>query len=177
MIDLEENKRKLQEIKNRFLSLENSIGKIEELEQQLKLLEDKTLSQDFWNDTKNSNIVLKEIKEVKGKYTSLKNIKQEIANLIEMNEFLLLDNDEELSIELAKNTFALVKEIEKLEIRMYLSGKYDKNNAIITLHPGAGGTESQDWVQMLYRMYSRWAANNRLYLKRNRISRAVMKQV
>ena len=177
MIDLEENKRKLQEIKNRFLSLENSIGKIEELEKQLKLLEDKTLSQDFWNDTKNSNIVLKEIKEVKGKYTSLKNIKQEIANLIEMNEFLLLDNDEELSIELAKNTFTLVKEIEKLEIRMYLSGKYDKNNAIITLHPGAGGTESQDWVQMLYRMYSRWAANNRLYLKRNRISRAVMKQV
>ena len=177
MIDLEENKRKLQEIKNRFLSLENSIGKIEELEKQLKLLEDKTLSQDFWNDTKNSNIVLKEIKEVKGKYTSLKNIKQEIANLIEMNEFLLLDNDEELTIELAKNTFTLVKEIEKLEIRMYLSGKYDKNNAIITLHPGAGGTESQYWVQMLYRMYSRWAANNRLYLKRNRISRAVMKQV
>ncbi len=165
MIDLEENKRKLQDLKTRFTNLENAIGKIEDLGKKLNELEEKTLSQDFWNDTKNSNIILKEIKEVKNKYTSLKNIEQTISNLIEMNSFLLTDNDEELSEELVKNTFALEKNLEKLEIKMYLSGKYDKNNAIITLHPGAGGTESQDWVQMLYRMYSRWAENNGYEIK------------
>ncbi len=54
----------------------------------------------------------------------------------------------------------LEKDIEKLEINTLLSGKYDSNNAILTLHPGAGGTEAQDWVEMLYRMYTRWATNN-----------------
>ena len=82
-----------------------------------------------------------------------------------MNEFLLLENDEELSKELEKSTSKLAKDLEKLETKMLLSGKYDKNNAIITLHAGAGGTEAQDWVQMLYRMYSRWAANNGYTIK------------
>ena len=137
MIDLEENKRKLQEIENRFLSIEKSIGKIEELETKLKELEAKTLVDGFWNDTKNSNIVLQEIKEVKSKYTSLSNVKQTISSLLEMNDFLILENDESLENELGKNTENLEKELEKLEIRMFLSRKYYKNNAIITLHPGA----------------------------------------
>lgn len=57
------------------------------------------------------------------------------------------------------------KELEDLELQTLLSGKYDKNNAILTLHPGAGGTESQDWAEMLYRMYSKWAASNGFSLK------------
>ena len=137
MIDLEENKRKLQNLLERFKNLENSIGKIEDLEKELKNLEEKTLEPDFWNDSKNSNIVLKKIKEVKSKYNDLKRISETASSLMEMNNLLLTENDEELSIELSKNTFSLEKELEKLEIKMYLSGKYDKNNAIITLHPGA----------------------------------------
>lgn len=62
--------------------------------------------------------------------------------------------------DLIKATNKIEKEITNLEINTLLSGKYDINNAIITLHPGAGGTESQDWVQMLYRMYTRWAQDN-----------------
>ena len=115
MIDLEENKRKLQEIENRFLSIEKSIGKIEELETKLKELEAKTLVDGFWNDTKNSNIVLQEIKEVKSKYTSLSNVKQTISSLLEMNDFLILENDESLENELGKNTENLEKELEKLK--------------------------------------------------------------
>lgn len=57
------------------------------------------------------------------------------------------------------------KDIDKLEINTLLSGKYDYNNAILTLHPGAGGTEAQDWVQMLYRMYTRWANENNYEVK------------
>ena len=137
MIDLEENKRKLQDMEKRFLSIEKSIGRLEVLEEKLKELEAKTLVDGFWNDTKNSNTVLQEIKDVKSKYTSLKSAKQTLSNLIEMNDFLILENDEELENELSKNTESLEKELEKLEIKMFLSGKYDKNNAIITLHPGA----------------------------------------
>ncbi len=160
MIDLEENKRNLSELKERFFSLEKAIGQIEVLEQKLKELEEKTLADGFWNDTKKSNVILQEIKDVKSKYTGLKSIQQNLTNLLEMNDFLILEEDEELEKELVKNTNSLEKELERLEIKMLLSGKFDKNNAIITLHPGAGGTESQDWVQMLYRMYTRWAASN-----------------
>lgn len=165
MIDLEENKRKLIGLQERFVSLENAIGDIELLELKLKDLEEKTLEEGFWNDTKKSNTILQEIKDIKAKYTGLKNIKQTLNNLSEMNEFLILEEDEELGRELIKNTSGIEKDLEKLEIKMLLSGKFDKNNAIITLHPGAGGTESQDWVQMLYRMYCRWATNNGYSIK------------
>ncbi len=165
MIDLEENKRTLTDMEERLSSLEKTIGTVDELEKKLKELEHQTLAEGFWNDNKKSNSVLQEIKSVKAKYIGIKDIKQNIANLIEMNEFLLLENDEELSKELEKSTSKLAKDLEKLETKMLLSGKYDKNNAIITLHAGAGGTEAQDWVQMLYRMYSRWAANNGYTIK------------
>ena len=59
-----------------------------------------------------------------------------------------------------KSTYTLEKDIEKLEITTLLSGKYDNNNTILTIHPGAGGTEAQDWAEMLYRMYTRWANAN-----------------
>ena len=80
--------------------------------------------------------------------------------MIEMNELLLIEKDEDIEKELLNNTLKLIKEISKFETITLLSGKYDKNNAILTLHPGAGGTESQDWAQMLYRMYTRWANAN-----------------
>ena len=82
-----------------------------------------------------------------------------------MNELVSNENDESLEEELLKSIKELDKKIEKLEINTLLSGKYDMNNAIITLHPGAGGTESCDWAQMLYRMYTRWATANNYEVK------------
>lgn len=137
MIDLEENKRELKELETRFLSLEKTIGKAENLEKSLKDLEEKTLVEGFWNDTKTANAVLRDIKEVKAKYTSITSIKKDLYNLIETNEFLFLENDEEMGADLIKSTNILKEDIEKLETKMFLSGKFDKNNAIITLHPGA----------------------------------------
>ena len=77
-----------------------------------------------------------------------------------MSDLLQVEEDEELAKELLKSTDTLEKNIEKLEITTLLSGKYDINNAILTIHPGAGGTEAQDWAEMLYRMYTRWANAN-----------------
>ena len=133
---------------------------IPKLEQDLKTLESKTLEDGFWNDSKKSGKVLQEIKVIKNKKEYLK-LESELSNLEEMNELLQLEDDEALVNELLKNTSNIQKEIENLEIETLLSGKYDINNAIVTIHPGAGGTESQDWAEMLYRMYTRWAnANN-----------------
>lgn len=111
------------------------------------------------------------MKDVKAKYTDIVWAEKEIENLIETNEFLCIESDEEMANDLLKSTARLKNKLEKLETKMFLSGKFDKNNAIITLHPGAGGTESQDWAQMLYRMYSRWASQNRIQFKRNRLFR------
>ncbi|MCI8519138.1 MAG: PCRF domain-containing protein [Clostridia bacterium] len=167
MLDLDENKRDLQELKDRFFKLIDTIGTKEKLEAELKKLEEKTIVTGFWNDTKNANNILRDIKEVKNKYTSIVSINNDLDNLIETNEFLMLENDDEMANDLDRSTSKLRESIEKLETKMFLSGKFDRNNAIITLHPGAGGTESQDWAQMLYRMYSRWASRNRIYFERD----------
>lgn len=127
------------------------------MQKELKELEDKTMRDGFWNDSKTSGKVLQDIKSLKGKFTRFSNINSETNNLIELNELLQIEEDQEMAEELLKNTIKVEKDIEKLELEILLSGKFDKNNAIITLHPGAGGTESQDWAEMLYRMYTRWA--------------------
>lgn len=130
------------------------------IENELKKLEEETIKDGFWNDSKNSSLVLQKIKSLKGKFSKYNDIRSELDNLIEVNNLLFLEADDEMSNMLVKSTEKLLKKLEKFEIETLLSGKFDKNNAIITLHPGAGGTESQDWVEMLYRMYSRWANKN-----------------
>lgn len=129
-------------------------------EQKLTELESKTLEPNFWNDTKNSTQILSEIKKIKSKCIKYRNIETELKNIEELTELVTLDPDEEIAKDIIKSTKKITKEIEKLEIDTLLSGKYDSNNAIITIHPGAGGTESQDWAEMLYRMYVRWANKN-----------------
>ena len=133
---------------------------IANLEKELTNLEKQTTENNFWEDSQNSSKVLKRINEIKNKVEQFKKIKSEITNMIELAELLKQESDEELEKEVQNGTKKLEAEIEKLEISTLLSDKYDANNAILTLHPGAGGTEAQDWVEMLYRMYSRWAGEN-----------------
>ena len=129
-------------------------------EKELAELEKQTTQNEFWSDAENSSKVLKKITSLKNKVNNFKKVKSELDNLVDMNGLLQLEEDEALAKELLHNTFELEKEIDKLEITTLLSGKYDINNAIITIHPGAGGTEAQDWAEMLYRMYTRWANAN-----------------
>lgn len=133
---------------------------IANLQKELKELEDITNLPDFWQNPEKSTPVLTKMKGVQNKLDKYKKIEDELLNIENLNDLLILEYDEELSEELISNTKNLEKEIDKLEIQTLLSGKYDRNNAILTLHPGAGGTESQDWVQMLYRMYSKWSSSN-----------------
>ena len=133
---------------------------ISNLELEFKRLETKTNSPEFWQVPEKSTPILTKMKSIQSKLDKYKRIDDELLNLENLNELLILEYDNDLAEELVRNTNSLEKEINKLEIQTLLSGKYDKNNAILTLHPGAGGTESQDWVEMLYRMYSRWSTSN-----------------
>ena len=133
---------------------------IAKLEQNLKELEEQTTKPDFWSDVQNNSSILKQITSLKSKIDSYKKVEIELDNLCELNDLLKSESDEDMEKELLKNISVIEKSVEKLEIATLLSDKYDSNNAIVTLHPGAGGTEAQDWVQMLYRMYTRWANSN-----------------
>ena len=128
-------------------------------------LKEKTLAEDFWSDSKKSGEILTKMKRLEGKKEKYSKLLKELQNLIEMNDLLLQQTDEELGKEVLIHTEQIAKQIEKLELETFFSGKYDKNNAILTIHPGAGGTESQDWAEMLYRMYTRWATANGFTVK------------
>ena len=133
---------------------------IAKLEKELAVLEKQTLEEGFWNDTSNSSTVLSKIKSLKSKCNTYLKITNELESLIELTELVNLENDELMAKDIMKNTSIIQAELDKFELSTLLSGKYDRNNAIVTLHPGAGGTESQDWAEMLYRMYTRWATKN-----------------
>jgi len=130
------------------------------LSEKIKELEKQVSAEGFWDNQENSSKVLTELKRMQNKVEKFNNIRTELKNLEELNELLLLEEDIEMGKALLKATETLKERIEKIELETLLSGKYDRNNAIVTLHPGAGGTESQDWAEMLYRMYARWGAAN-----------------
>ena len=138
---------------------------IANLELELKELESKTNSPDFWQNPEKNTPILTKLKAIQSKLDKYNKIQTELSNIENLNDLLIIEYDKELSEELILSTNSLEKEIDKLEIQTLLSGKYDRNNAILTLHPGAGGTESQDWAEMLYRMYSKWSSSNGYTIK------------
>ena len=133
---------------------------IQKLQSELKDLEEETLKEGFWTNNDKKDEILNKIKFNKKICTIYFELNEEINNVEELSELVMKEFDEDIKKEILKTTQKLSKEIEKLELQTLLSGKFDANNAILTLHPGAGGTESQDWAEMLYRMYTRWAEKN-----------------
>ena len=111
----------------------------------------------FWDDADKSTALMKEMKNLKDtvdKYKKLEQAYEDVETMIEMG---YEENDPEMVPEIQEMLDDFEKEFEELRITTFLSGEYDKDNAILTLHAGAGGTEACDWVSMLFRMYCRWA--------------------
>ena len=138
---------------------------IDKLKNYLKELEDVINEPDFWSNQENANKITTEMKRIQKKLDHFFEIEKELKNIEELNDMLIEEYDNESAIEVLKETRKIEKKIKKMEMEVLFSGKYDQNNAIITLHPGAGGRESQDWVQMLYRMYVKWASSNGFKVK------------
>lgn len=126
----------------------------------LKELEEQTRENDFWNDQEKSAVVLQKIKILKDKVSNYDVLNGNLEDIHAMIELIEEANDESLIDELKQDVKKFEKGLDRLEIEALLSGPHDANNAIVTIHPGAGGTESQDWAEMLYRMYSMWCDKN-----------------
>src|SRR4051794_5124630 len=115
------------------------------------------LHPDFWNDQEKAHAVISEANGLKDQVNEFTELNDSYENLELTYELVKEEDDEELRAELEEELQQLTSRLGQFELQLLLSEEYDKNNAILELHPGAGGTESQDWGSMLLRMYTRWA--------------------
>ena len=164
MFNLEEIVKQIEDYKKRITNISDSLG-VPKLITKLGELEKLTLNEDFWSNAEESSKVLSNITDIKKKLSSYNSAKDHIETISDMLELVMHEKDEEFENEIYASIKDLEKEIDSLEISTLLSDKYDENNAILTIHPEAGGTEAQDWAEMLYRMYTRWANNNNFKLE------------
>lgn len=132
-----------------IFDIANKKARIEELEAL-------TAKPDFWNDNEKAQEILKEINQIKTWTEAWDKLHHSAEELDQFLELAKEENDESAFLEVEKGLSGLLQEIENLELRRMLGGEDDGKNAILTIHPGAGGTESQDWASMLFRMYLRY---------------------
>ena len=164
IVALEEAKRKLVALYDVVSELKNQL-RIDETKERCADLERETLVQDFWSDAEKSSKKLQEIKQLKTKYESYEALVAKLDDTFTLCEMAIEAEDEDSVEEVVSETEAIEQEAEAKRIEVLLSGPYDKNNAIISFHPGAGGTEAQDWASMLYRLYVRWGEKHGFTVK------------
>nr|WP_246199979.1 peptide chain release factor 2 [Salirhabdus euzebyi] len=149
--ELEKMTKKLNDFRGLFDLTENK-ARIEELEQIMT-------EPGFWDSQETAQKTINEVNGLKDLVHTFEQHEEDLENLEVSYELVKEENDEELREELESEVKELTGKLNAFELQMLLSEPYDKNNAILELHPGAGGTESQDWASMLLRMYNRWASD------------------
>ncbi|ELC8442064.1 peptide chain release factor 2 [Clostridium perfringens] len=154
IMELESQLSKLHELKNNLKEMGASLD-LASLEKKSKELELKMQETGFWDDVQKAQEVTQEAKRVKDKIDKFKSLNERIDD-VEVLKELMEENDEETAQEIISEVKALSKEIDALKIETILSGEYDRNDAILTLHTGVGGSDANDWTEMLLRMYTRW---------------------
>lgn len=153
---LEELKPRLSELSEKLDQMEASL-EVSRKEEKIAELEYKMGEPTFWDDAEAAQKINQELADLKGsvdKYKALREKYDDAATLLEMG---LEEKDESMEADVKAELDAIADGLEALQLEVLLSAPYDTNNAILTLHAGAGGTEAQDWTQMLLRMYGRWA--------------------
>ncbi|MCX7798613.1 MAG: peptide chain release factor 2 [Melioribacter sp.] len=134
--------------------------KLEEKEKQILEIRKKSESPDFWNDQKTAQALLQKSKSLQEWIDSWNELDRKEKHLREFIELAESENDESLAAEIEKEISEIQDTYSRLELKSMLSGKDDDKNCILTIHSGAGGTEAQDWAEMLMRMYLRWGEQN-----------------
>ncbi len=155
IIALEDAKYKLSGFDAKLRELASAL-RIDELKRDAEEMEKQTLDPDFWSNAENSAKVLRNIKQLKSKIENYEKLVARVEDTLTLTEMAIEENDESVVDEITSEVREIEKEEERQRIEVLLSGEYDRNNAILSFHPGAGGTEAQDWALMLYRMYTRW---------------------
>ena len=158
-MELYEIKQGLLEAKKKLEALGVSLD-LNKLKEELHSKEELQTREDFWNDPKEAQKIIKEYNTAKDLYDKYYVNYNSISDLLSSVDDLNKEYDEEMFALVSEEYPNVLKAFEDYEIKVLLSNDYDHSNAILEIHPGAGGTESQDWAMMLYRMYQRYAAKN-----------------
>ncbi len=164
MIILDEYKVKIANLKKDIEELGRALG-ISSLRDRVAEIEKITAEPGFWDDMENSQKILVEQKQIKDKIEKYEKLISDADDAATMVEMAMEENDDSFDEEIVEAVRKIEAEIEKQRLDTLLDGEYDKNNAILTFHAGAGGTEAQDWALMLYRMYVRFAEKNDFKVK------------
>ncbi|MEE1394132.1 MAG: peptide chain release factor 2 [Negativibacillus sp.] len=170
MLQIEDLKQELQAQQPKIEYLKAALG-YDQMMKEKEELDREAADPNFWNDVENTKKVLKEQKllnEKIGCYDALVNLYEETQTMIELageEEFSSEEEQEEFLQEIQNSIREIGNKIEEEKLSALLSGEFDANNAILSFHAGAGGTEAQDWVQMLYRMYARWSERHHFKVK------------
>jgi len=146
-------------LKSLTIKMDNikNIVKPDALQARLDEIEQMQQDQDFWNDAAHAGKISQEKTKTERILATYTDANDAVADAVEYFEMAKSEKDEETLEMLYDDASSLQERTNALEVQMMLSGEHDGNNAIVSIHPGAGGTESQDWASMLYRMYLRWA--------------------
>ena len=164
IIEYDVYKQKLTALGPRLDSLAAALD-LEGARREVEELEEKTNDPNFWNDVSGSQKVLQRTKQLKNKLENHQRLVGQWEDLTTLVEMAMEEDDESLLPEVSEGFSRLEGALEEANLATLLTGEYDNSNAILSLHPGAGGTEAQDWCQMLYRMYTRWAERHNFTVK------------
>ena len=156
MLEFEEYKVKLNNLRPALDALKDAL-KLEAAAKEIEELEKASEMEGFWNDVEKSQKVQKRLKTLKNKTEHYASLCSAWDDMMALCEMAIEENDDSMLEELQEEYAAFEKELEATRLGTLLTGEYDANNAILTFHAGAGGTEAQDWASMLYRMYNMWA--------------------
>ena len=156
VIEYDAYKQKLLALEPTLKELEQALN-IEPARKELSELQIETEQEGFWNDVERSQRIAQKIKRLENKIKKYDHLVSDWEDTLTLCEMAQEEDDASQLDEVAQGCEALEKEISERRLAALLTGEYDANNAILTFHAGAGGTEAQDWTEMLYRMYTRWA--------------------
>ena len=159
MLQFDEYKVKLNNLLPQLDELEKALN-LESAAREVDFLEAQSASDGFWDNPENSQRVLQKLKQLKNKLESQEKRRASWEDMMVLCEMGNEEEDESLLPELEEEYNALIQSVESAKLQTLLTGEYDASNAILAFHAGAGGTEAQDWAQMLIRMYTRWAERN-----------------
>ena len=156
MLQFDEQRLRLTGAKDELVDLGEALG-IEAAKKEIVTLEEQTADENFWTDMAAGQKVLQKISQLKNKVAAYEKLCADYDDTLTLIEIANEEEDESLLGEVVEGVDAVLKTMADMRLTTLLSGEYDNNNAILTFHAGAGGTEAQDWAQMLFRMYGHWA--------------------
>lgn len=156
MLQFDEQRLRLTGAKGELVDLGEALG-IESAKKEIATLEEQTADENFWTDMAAGQKVLQKISQLKNKVAAYEKLVMDYDDALTLIEMANEEEDESLLGEVVEGVDAVLKTMADMRLTTLLSGEYDNNNAILTFHAGAGGTEAQDWAQMLFRMYGHWA--------------------